>query len=90
MSGEHGLSYQDAIARATKDIHDKCNVEMDLLWDDGKSHIGDSLHRIKIWNGLGSLYFLISHPDLVEGGSAYRQFLEDLSAAVNYRLSLRR
>ena len=90
MTAENRLSYQDAIVRATKDIHDKCKVEIDLLWDDGKSFTGDSMHRIKIWNGLGSLYFLISHPDLVEGGSAYRQFLDDLSVAVNHRLSLRR
>jgi hypothetical protein len=48
------------------------------------------MHRVKIWNGLGSLYFLISHRDLVEGGSGYRRFLDDLSATVNHRLTLQR
>ena len=90
MSAEHELSNQYAIAKATTDIHDKCKVEIDLLWDDGRSHIADSMHKVKVWNGLGSLECVISHRDLLERGIAYREFLENLSAAVNHRLSLRR
>jgi hypothetical protein len=90
MTTENRLFYQEAIARATKDIHNACRIEIDLLWDEGTSYTADAMHRVKIWNGLGSLYFLISHRDLVEGGSGYRRFLDDLSATVNHRLTLQR
>ena len=82
-------SYQEAIALASKDIHERCHVEVDILWDDGKMHTGDPMHKVRVWNGLGSLEYLVEHCDLVERGSAYGQFLKDLAAAVNGRLSLR-
>ncbi len=89
MTAQDLVSYQDAITLATQDIHDRSEIEIDLLWDDGTSHIADSMHKVRVWNGLGSIEYLISHCDLVERGDSYRQFLEDLSAAVNQRLTLR-
>lgn len=89
MISEKPPSYREAITLANKDIHARCDAEIDLLWDDGKAHIGGSIHKIKVWNDLGSLDYLIDHRNLVERGAAYREFLEDLSAAVNRKLSLR-
>lgn len=79
---------QDAIAQATKDIHQRCPVEIDLLWDEGKSHGDDGTHQIKVWNGLGSVHRSIRHRDLVERGAEYRQFVDDLAEAVRRRLTV--
>src|SRR4029434_8893810 len=76
MTPDNLPSYGQAIALASKDIHERCDVEVNLLWDDGKMHSADSMHKVRVWNGLGSLEYLIAHRDLLERGSAYRQFLE--------------
>lgn len=89
MKASEVVSYQDAITLATQDLHHRCEIEIDLLWDDGTWHIADSMHKVKVWNGLGSIEYLISHRDLLERGEPYSRFLEDLSAAVNQRLTLR-
>jgi len=79
----------EAIAQATKDIHERCQAEVNLLWDEGKSHPAGTTHKLKIWNGLGSLHYQVEHRDLVERDTAYRLFLDDLTWAVNARLTLR-
>src|SRR4029453_19681036 len=89
MTPDNLPSYGQAIALASKDIHERCDVEVNLLWDEGKMHSADSMHKVRVWNGLGSLEYLIAHRDLLERGSAYRQFLEELAAAVHQRLGFR-
>lgn len=88
MTIQSTLAGQDAIAQATKDIHERCKAEIDLLWDDGKSHGDGAMHKVRVWNGLGTLYRLISDSDLVEHGDAYRRFLDELAEAVNRSLTL--
>lgn len=80
---------QDAILQATRDIHQRCDVEFNLLWDDGKSHGDGGVHKLKVWNGLGSLYRLVSDHALLERGAAYRRFLDELTEAVDRSLSVR-
>ena len=89
MTVQSPLSSQDSIAQATKDIHDRCEAEIDLLWDEGRSHGDGSAHTVKVWNGLGVLYYIIDHRDLVERGAAYDRFLDDLAESVDRRLTLR-
>ena len=88
MTTQSTLAGQDAIAQATKEIHERCKAEIDLLWDDGRSHGDGAMHKVRVWNGLGTLYRLISHSDLVEHGDAYRRFLDELAEAVNRSLTV--
>jgi len=78
----------ETIDLATKDIHERCRAEIDLLWDDGRSHANGAMHTVKIWNGLGALYRLVPHRDLVERGAAYGRFLDELAEAVNFSLTV--
>jgi hypothetical protein len=88
MTIQSTLAGQDAITQATKDIHERCKAEIDLLWDDGRSHGDGDMHKVKVWNGLGTLYRLVSDRDLVERGDAYRRFLDEFAEAVNRSLTL--
>jgi hypothetical protein len=88
MTTQSTLAGQDAIAQATRDIHQRCKVEIDLLWDDGRSHGDGAMHKVKVWNGLGSLYRLVPHRDLVERTPAYGRFLDELAEAVDQRLTV--
>ncbi len=88
MTARHPHAGQDAITQATRDIHERCKVEIDLLWDDARSHGDGVMHKVKVWNGLGSLYRLVSDRDLVERGDAYRRFLDELAETVNRSLTV--
>jgi hypothetical protein len=88
MTARHPHAGQDAIAQATRDIHERCQAEIDLLWDDGRSHGDGAMHKVRVWNGLGSLYRLVSDRALLERGDAYRGFLDELAEAVNRSLSV--
>ena len=88
MTARNPHASQAAIAQATRDIHERCKVEIDLLWDDARSHGDGVMHKVKVWNGLGSLYRLVSDRDLVERGEAYRRFLEELAEAADRSLTV--
>lgn len=88
MTIQSTIAGRDAIAQATKDIHERCKTEIDLLWDDGGSHGDGDMHKVKVWNGLGSVYRIVPHRDLVERGPAYGRFLDELAEAVNHRLAV--
>ena len=83
------FAYQDLISRATKDIHDRCDVELSILWDNGKLEPVAGTHTVKVWNGLGSVNFQIEHADLLDSGAAYRLFLEKVVSAVKQKLTLK-
>ena len=89
MTSQDSVAYGDLIMRATKDIHDHCDVDLNVLWDDGKLELVAGTHTVKVWNGLGSVNFQIEHRDLVEHGAAYRLFLAKLAAAVKQQLTLK-
>ncbi|OGA48302.1 MAG: hypothetical protein A3F74_14235 [Betaproteobacteria bacterium RIFCSPLOWO2_12_FULL_62_58] len=88
MKRQDLFAYQDLISRATKDIHDRCDVDLSILWDDGKLEPVAGTHTVKVWNGLGSVSFQIEHDDLVDSGAAYRLFLEKVVSAVKQKLTL--
>jgi hypothetical protein len=88
MTVQSLLSSRGSITQATKDIHERCKAEIDLLWDDGRSHGDSAMHKVKVWNGLGSLYRLVSDRDLMERGDAYQRFLDELAEAVNRSLTV--
>ncbi len=88
MTSEDLFLYQDEIAYATKDIHDRCAGEVSILWDDGKLAMVTGSHRVKVWNGLGSVDFELKHDDLVERGAAYQRFLDRIASAVKAKLTL--
>lgn len=89
MNNQDLFAYQDLIMRATRDIHDRCKIELSILWDDGKWERVTGTHTVKVWNGLGSAAFQIEHDDLVQSGAAYRQFLDKVASAVERKLTLK-
>ena len=89
MKSQDLFAYQDLISRATKDVHDRCDVDLNILWDDGKLEPVAGTHTVKIWNGLGSVSFQIGHDNLVDGGAAYRLFLEKVASTVKRKLTLK-
>jgi hypothetical protein len=82
------LAYQDEIARATKDLHARCAVEVNVLWDGGRFGMVTGTHKVRIWNGLGSVELEITHDNLVARGEAYRHFLDRAAAAAHQKLAL--
>lgn len=88
MTIEDLFLHQDEIAYATKDIHERCAGDVNILWDDGKLTIVTGTLRVKVWNGLGSLDFELKHDDLVERGAAYQRFLDRIASAVKAKLTL--
>lgn len=88
MTSEDLFLYQDEITRATKDIHDRCRGDISILWDDGKLTMVTGTHRVKVWNGLGSVDFELTHDDLVERGAAYQRILDQVASAVKAKLTL--
>jgi len=89
MKSQDLFAYQDLISRATKDIHDRCDVDLSILWDQGKLEPVAGTHTVKVWNGLGSVDFQIEHDDLAQHGTAYRLFLEKVVSAVKRKLTLK-
>lgn len=89
MKSQDLFAYQDLISSATKDIHDRCDVDLSILWDDGKLEPVAGTHTVKVWNGLGSVNFQIEHDDLVQYGAAYQLFLEKVVSAVKQKLTLK-
>lgn len=82
------FAYQDTIVRATKDIHRRCGIDFNILWDNGKFEMVTGTHAVKVWNGLGSVNLQIEHDDLVERGAAYQLFLDKVASAVKEKLTL--
>jgi hypothetical protein len=82
------FTYQDAMMRATKEIHERCVSEVNVLWDDGKFGMVTGTHKVRIWNGLGSVDLEITHDNLVGRDQAYRHFLERAAAAARQKLAL--
>lgn len=79
---------QDETARATKDIHARCGAGFDVLWDNGKFPVAMRIHKVKIWNGLGSVELKVTHDDLVERGATYWSFIDQVASAVKQRLTV--
>ena len=88
MTARNPHAGQDALQQATHDIHERCKAEIDLLWDDGRAHGDGEMHKVKVWNGLGTLYRLVSDRTLAERGDAYTRFIDELSEAVNRSLTV--
>ena len=88
MTSTDPFSYQDAMMRATKDIHERCVSEVNVLWDDGKFGRVTGTHKVRIWNGLGSVDLEITHDNLVARGEAYRHFLDRAATAARQKLAL--
>ena len=88
MTSTDLFAYQDAMMRATKDVHDRCAAEVSVLWDDGKFGMVTGTHKVRIWNGLGSVELEITHDNLMARGDAYRHFLERAAAAAHQKLAL--
>lgn len=88
MMTEDFFAYQDLLARAVKDIHARCGDSINVLWDRGRVSPVHGTHRMRIWNGLGSIDAEIRHDDLLARGANYQRFLEDIESAVKDRLTL--
>jgi hypothetical protein len=88
MTSTDLFSYQDEMLRATRDIHERCGVEVNVLWDDGKFGAVTGIHKIRVWNGLGSVDLEITHDNLMARGDAYRHFLDRAAAAARQKLTL--
>ena len=88
MTDKDQVAYREVMKRTTKDLHDRCGVDLNILWDDGKLVHVDGFHKVKLWNGLGAFHYQVEHRNLMERGAAYRQFLEDVAAAVKQRLTV--
>ena len=82
------LAYEDALTRATKDIHARCVPGINVLWDDGHYGLARDIHKVRIWNGLGSVELEIMHDNLMARGDAYRHFLDRAAAAAQQKLTL--
>jgi hypothetical protein len=80
------FAYQDALTRASRDIHARCGTDINLLWDEGRLEINAPSHRLKIWNGLGSIEADLAHEDLIGGGTGYQRFLDGIVSAVKRKL----
>ena len=80
------LAFEGELKRASKDIHERCGVDLNILWDDGKYRMTGATHEVKVWNGLGTVHFQIGHGDLMERGNAYRLFLEKVASDVRQKL----
>lgn len=88
MRNEDLFHYQDTLMRVTHDIHERCGVDVSVLWDDGKLSMVTGRHRVKVWNGLGSLEFEVEHEDLVQRGAGYQRFLDNVATMVRQKLSV--
>ncbi len=81
MTNQDLFAYQASMAGATKDIHHACgDVEIAILWDDGKIGLVTGVHKVRIWNALGSAELHITHDELLERGNAYTGFLAMIAA----------
>ena len=89
MTKQDLFAYQDTMAAATKDIHAICaGLDISVLWDDGKLGMVTGTHKVKVWNNLGSVEFLIDHDDVLERGNSYKGFLTLLATRSQKGLSL--
>ena len=89
MKNQDLFAYQATMAGATKDIHSACgNVELSILWDDGKIGLVTGTHNVRIWNALGSAKFHIAHDELLVQGNAYRGILAMIAATASKKMSV--
>ena len=83
------FAYQEAMAGVTKDIHDACpGTEISVLWDDGKLRMVTGIHKLRVWNNLGTVDFSVDHHDLLEKGNSYKGFLALVAARVHKGLDV--
>ena len=89
MTTQDLFAYQASMAGATKDIHNSCgDVELSILWDDGRIGMVTGIHKVRIWNALGSGEFHITNDELLERGNAYTGFLAMITATALKKMSL--
>lgn len=87
MKSQDLFAYQATMADATKDIHSACgNVELSILWDDGKIGMVTGTHKVRIWNALGSAEFQITHDELLAQGNAYKGVLAMIAATASKKM----
>lgn len=82
------IAWEEALTKATRDIHARCPTEVTVLWDDGSIPMVGGTHTARIWNGLGSFELEIEHHDLMVRGEAYRRFLDQVEAMARRKLTL--
>ena len=76
MTNQDMFAYQETMEGVTKDIHAACpDMEISVMWDDGKLRMNNDEHKVKVWNNLGHVEFHVAHEILLERGSAYKGFL---------------
>ena len=89
MTNQDLFAYQDTVAAATQDIHRSCgDLEISVLWDDGKLGMVLDTHKVRLWNALGAAEFHITHDELLEHGNAYRGVLAMIAAAALKKMTV--
>jgi hypothetical protein len=89
MTPQDLFAYQDTMLRVSQDIHETSpGAEFSVLWDDGKMSMVTGLHKVRIWNSLGSVEFHIEHNDILERGNAYKGFLALAAVQIGKKLTM--
>ncbi len=83
------FAYQETMANVTRDIHQASSgAEISVLWDEGRMTMVTGVHKVRVWNNLGSVEFQIAHDDLLEGGNAYQGFLALIALQIGKKLAM--